>query len=72
MKKVPFFILENVKGLVNHNQGETLKSILEILEGCNYDVYYKVLDSQFYGTPQMRERIYFVGIILIINTIRIE
>lgn len=62
VKKVPFFILENVKGLVNHNQGETLKSILEILESCNYDVYYKVLDSQFYGTPQMRERIYFVGI----------
>ncbi|WP_286064847.1 DNA (cytosine-5-)-methyltransferase [Rodentibacter caecimuris] len=62
IKKVSFFILENVKGLVNHNKGKTLNSILNILEECNYDVYYKVLDSQFYGTPQMRERIYFVGI----------
>ncbi|MDO9663844.1 DNA (cytosine-5-)-methyltransferase, partial [Glaesserella parasuis] len=61
-KKVPYFILENVKGLVNHNKGQTLKSIIQLLEQCGYDVYYQVLDSQFYGVPQMRERIYFVGI----------
>lgn len=61
-KKVPYFILENVKGLVNHNKGETLKEILLLLEQAGYDVYYKVLDSQYYGVPQMRERIYFIGI----------
>lgn len=61
-KKIPYFILENVKGLVNHNKGETLKSIIKLLEDSGYNVYYKVLDSQFYGVPQMRERIYFVGI----------
>lgn len=61
-KNVPFFILENVKGLVNHNNGKTLQSILTLLENAGYDVYYKVLDSQFYGVPQMRERVYFVGI----------
>lgn len=61
-KNISYFILENVKGLVNHNKGETLKSILSLLDQAGYDVYYKVLDSQFYGVPQMRERVYFVGI----------
>lgn len=61
-KKTPYFILENVKGLVNHDNGETLKAILTLLENCGYDVYHKVLDSQYFGTIQMRERVYFVGI----------
>lgn len=61
-KNIPFFILENVKGLVNHNKGETLKVILEELYGIGYDVEYKVLNSENYGVPQSRERIYFVGI----------
>lgn len=61
-KNVPYFILENVKGLVHHNKGKTLKSILSLLEQAGYDVYYQTLDSQFYGVPQMRERIYFIGI----------
>ncbi|QIM62405.1 DNA (cytosine-5-)-methyltransferase [Pasteurellaceae bacterium Orientalotternb1] len=61
-KRIPYFILENVKGLVNHNNGETLNAILMLLDQAGYDVYYKVLDSQYYGVPQMRERIYFVGI----------
>lgn len=61
-KNVPYFILENVKGLVNHQNGETLNTILMLLEKAGYDVYYQVLDSQYYGVPQMRERIYFVGI----------
>ena len=61
-KNVPYFILENVKGLVSHNKGHTLKVILTELSNCGYNVKWKVLDSQYYGVPQMRERIYFVGI----------
>lgn len=61
-KKTPYFILENVKGLVNHDGGKTLIAILSLLENCGYDVYHKVLDSQFFGTIQMRERVYFIGI----------
>lgn len=61
-KNVPYFILENVKGLVNHNNGETLKVILEELQNAGYYVDYKVLNSENYGVPQLRERIYFVGI----------
>lgn len=61
-KDVPYFILENVKGLVNHNRGETLRIILEELSRIGYCVSYKVLNSEHYGVPQSRERIYFVGI----------
>lgn len=61
-KQVPFFILENVKGLVNHNRGTTLKDIIKALQEIGYVVSYQVLDSQFYGVPQMRERVYLVGI----------
>lgn len=61
-KQVPYFILENVKGLVNHDKGMTLKIILEELEAAGYQVVYDILDSQYYGVPQMRERVYFVGI----------
>lgn len=61
-KNLPYFILENVKGLVNHEGGKTLKTILEELEKAGYKVYHQVLSSLHYGVPQMRERIYFVGI----------
>ncbi len=61
-KNVPYFILENVKGLVNHNKGETLKVILSALSEAGYYVDYRVLNSENYGVPQFRERIYFIGI----------
>lgn len=61
-KNVPYFILENVKGLVNHNNGETIKTILSELSNAGYYVDYKVLNSENYGVPQLRERVYFVGI----------
>ena len=69
------FILENVKGLVNHDKGNTLNTILNKLaktkngkpninkfEDClNYNVYYKVINSKDFGVPQNRERIFIVG-----------
>jgi len=61
-KKVPYFILENVKGLINHDKGRTLKIIVHLLEDSGYKVYYKVLNSLDFGVPHMRERIYFIGI----------
>ena len=54
--------MENVKGLVNHRGGKTLNSIVELLNSVVYKVFYKVLNSADYGVPQLRERIYFVGI----------
>ncbi len=61
-KNLKYFILENVKGLVNHDGGKTLKIILSELDKAGYEVYHRVLNSLDYGVPQMRERIYFVGI----------
>ena len=61
-KNLPYFILENVKGLVNHAGGETLKVILQELDRAGYKVYCRILNSLDYGVPQMRERLYFVGI----------
>ena len=61
-KQPQAFILENVKGLINHNKGKTLKVILNTLEKkLNYKVFYQVLNSKDYGLPQNRERIYIIG-----------
>lgn len=61
-KNVKYFILENVKGLVNHDKGNTLNTVLNLLNDSGYKVYHKILNSLNFGVPQMRERIYFVGI----------
>lgn len=53
--------LENVKNLVRHNHGNTLKVILKTLTDLGYQVYYQVLNTSDFGLPQNRERIYFVA-----------
>ncbi len=55
------FLLENVAGLVTHDKGRTLQTILDALHELRYDVWYKVLDAADYGVPQHRDRIYIVG-----------
>jgi DNA (cytosine-5)-methyltransferase 1 len=61
-KKPKAFILENVKGLVNHDKGRTFEVILKTLKSkLNYNVFYKVLNSKNYALPQNRERIYIIG-----------
>lgn len=59
--KPKMFFLENVKGLVSHNKGKTLRVILENLKELGYDVHWKVLSSLDFGVPQKRERWYCVG-----------
>jgi len=61
-KKIKYFILENVKGLTNHDKGRTFKIIQKLLIELGYKIEYKVLNSINFGVPQMRERIYIVGI----------
>lgn len=62
-KKPKAFLLENVKGLVNHRGGKTLATILNVLENdLGYkSTQFKVLNAKNYGVPQNRERIYIVG-----------
>lgn len=61
-KKPKAFILENVKGLTNHDDGNTLKAILNIIEDLQYDCKFEVLNAKNYNVPQNRERWYCVGI----------
>ena len=55
------FLLENVEGLVNHDNGNTLTVIVNKLEALGYKVSWNVLDSQNFGLAQSRKRIYIVG-----------
>jgi DNA (cytosine-5)-methyltransferase 1 len=61
--KQPFgFLLENVEGLAKHDQGKTLKTILQNLEALGYYVSWKVLNGIDFGIPQNRKIIFIVGI----------
>lgn len=60
-KKPKGFILENVEGLVNHDNGKTLATIIHNLEQAGYSTNFKVLNSKDFGVPQERKRIYIVG-----------
>jgi len=61
VKKPKAFILENVKQLVGHNNGQTLKVIIKTLQDLGYQVQYSVLNALDYGLPQKRERVLIVG-----------
>lgn len=61
-KKPKVVLLENVKGLVSHDKGRTLKVILNTMEELGYTVWHKVLNSKYFGVPQNRERIFIVCI----------
>lgn len=60
-RKPKMFLLENVKGLLTNDSGNTFKVIIENLKNLQYSVFYKVLDAQNFGLPQRRERIVIVG-----------
>lgn len=60
-KRPKAFILENVKQLVGHDKGKTLKRILAVLKELGYDVHYNVLNALNYGLPQKRERVFIIG-----------
>lgn len=59
--KPKVIFLENVKGFVNHDKGNTFKVVKETLENMSYSVFYKVLNAKDFGVPQNRERIYIVA-----------
>ena len=74
-KKPKAFILENVEGLVTHDKGKTLRIILDTLAvsingqylvfsqpDVRYHIFWRILDAKDYGVPQVRKRIFIVGI----------
>lgn len=60
-KKPKYFILENVRGLLNHENGRTFEVIINTLHNLGYSVQWQLLNSKFFGVPQNRERVYIVG-----------
>lgn len=60
-KEPKAFILENVKQLVGHDRGKTLKVIVKSLQELGYHVQYSVLNALDFGLPQKRERVVIVG-----------
>lgn len=59
--KPKYLFLENVKGLLNHDKGDTFEIILSALDELGYDVEWQVLNSKDFGVPQNRERVFIIG-----------
>jgi len=60
-KRPAAFLLENVKGLVSHDKGNTFETIKKSLIKEGYELHFQILDSADFGVPQVRKRIYIVG-----------
>jgi DNA (cytosine-5)-methyltransferase 1 len=60
-KQPRLFLLENVKGLLSHDNGNTFKTIISTLDELGYDLQWQVLNSKNFGVPQNRERVFIVG-----------
>ena len=59
--KPKYLFLENVKGLLNHDKGNTFETILSALDELGYDVEWQVLNSKNFSVPQNRERVFIIG-----------
>ena len=59
-KQPSYLLLENVKGLLSHEQGNTFKIMLQTLDELGYDCEWQLLNSQYF-VPQSRERLYIIG-----------
>ena len=55
------FLAENVRGMISHDNGQTLKIIIQILSDLGYTVQYRLMNAVNYGVPQKRERIVIIG-----------
>jgi DNA (cytosine-5)-methyltransferase 1 len=61
IKRPCFLFLENVKGLLSHDNGRTFATILATLNELGYDAEWEVLNSKHFGVPQNRERVFIIG-----------
>ena len=59
--RTPLLFLENVKGLLSHDEGLTFRTILQTLSELGYSIKWEVLNSKHFGVPQNRERVFIIG-----------
>ncbi len=60
-KRPKAFFIENVRGLLNHDNGKTLEVMDDVLHRLGYSLHYKVIKASDFGTPTHRPRLYMVG-----------
>jgi len=60
-KKIPYILFENVQGLLSNDKGRTFRIILCALDEMGYDAQWELLDSQYWGVPQHRERTFLIA-----------
>jgi DNA (cytosine-5)-methyltransferase 1 len=56
-----WFVGENVPGLLSSNGGKDMGAVIGALGELGYGIAYRILDAQFFGVPQRRRRVFFVG-----------
>lgn len=56
-----YLFLENVTGLLNHDNGNTFETILRTLDELGYDAEWQVFNSKDFGVSQNRERVFIIG-----------
>ncbi|MFP3919955.1 DNA cytosine methyltransferase [Lysinibacillus telephonicus] len=56
------FVAENVKGMLTLGKGEVIKQIVEDFASAGYNVQFKLLNARDYGVPQLRDRVFIVGV----------
>lgn len=59
--KPKMFLVENVRGLLSHDKGRTIKVMLDTFKNLGYAVKYEILNSWDYGVAQKRKRIFIIG-----------
>lgn len=58
---IDYVVIENVKFMLHLNQGEAMEKITSEFERLGYNWAYRILDSQYFGVPQRRQRLFFVA-----------
>jgi DNA (cytosine-5)-methyltransferase 1 len=61
-KKPSYFVFENVKGILSHDNGISIRTIVTAFSEMGYKVHYQLIKMVDYGIPQKRERVIFFGI----------
>lgn len=56
-----WFVWENVPGALSSEGGEAFRQLLSEMDALGYGLAWRVLDAQFFGVPQRRERVFLVG-----------
>ncbi|WP_165062330.1 DNA cytosine methyltransferase [Adlercreutzia sp. ZJ154] len=59
--KPKFFLAENVSGMLANRHSDAVQSIMDLFEGCGYDVSRTLVNAKNYGVAQERKRVFYIG-----------